>query len=185
MFWAPDCTDVGGGTDLPLDRPLSPGPVRLGWCGNPRALEWLGLRDHKGLFRLKSWLSRIADVELSVATDLGTEELDCWFRELDIFVCASRNEGTPLPVIEAMARGLPVLTTNVGVVPELTSPGVVRFEPSHTQFEAQLGLLLAMRSQWALLGSANRTEIARNRSANRSADDFERTVGSFDGAGAQ
>jgi glycosyltransferase involved in cell wall biosynthesis len=37
----------------------------------------------------------------------------------DVFVLASRWEGNPLSVMEAMAAGKPVVATSVGAVPEL------------------------------------------------------------------
>ena len=42
-----------------------------------------------------------------------------YYNSLDLYICASRSEGTPRPVIEAAACGVPVISTDVGIVPEL------------------------------------------------------------------
>ncbi|OFX26090.1 MAG: hypothetical protein A2V77_18420 [Anaeromyxobacter sp. RBG_16_69_14] len=47
----------------------------------------------------------------------------------DAFVLASRREGNPLSVMEAMAAGKPVLATAVGCVPELVPEGAGRLVP--------------------------------------------------------
>lgn len=41
-----------------------------------------------------------------------------FYSKIDCYICASLHEGTPNPVLEAMACGVPVITTNVGVVEE-------------------------------------------------------------------
>jgi len=45
-------------------------------------------------------------------------------RASDVFVLSSRWEGNPMSVMEAMAAGLPVVSTAVGGVPELVQEGV-------------------------------------------------------------
>jgi glycosyltransferase involved in cell wall biosynthesis len=51
---------------------------------------------------------------------LGTRnDPEVFYREADLLVHTSRNEGTPLTILEAMAAGVPVLATAVGGVPDL------------------------------------------------------------------
>lgn len=46
---------------------------------------------------------------------------------MDIFVLPSLSEGMPLVILEAMARGVPVISTNVGGVPEILCDGETGF----------------------------------------------------------
>ena len=51
-------------------------------------------------------------------------DLETILGELDVVICASRNEGTPVALIEAMAAGIPVLSTDVGGVVDLVTHGL-------------------------------------------------------------
>jgi glycosyltransferase involved in cell wall biosynthesis len=52
-------------------------------------------------------------------------DLPAIYADLDLFALSSRNEGTPLSIIEAFAAGVPVVSTRVGGVADLFSGGGV------------------------------------------------------------
>jgi glycosyltransferase involved in cell wall biosynthesis len=147
-----DCVDASrfrGKNFRPAAKPT------VGWCGNPKALEWMGLVDLKGLSVVES-LRGSSEVTLKIASDLPPEQMPQWYRSVDIYVCASRSEGTPLPVLEAMATGNIVVSTAVGIVPELRSPGLFRFDGTRLGLHAVTTTVIRMRSQWAQFGAMNR-----------------------------
>jgi glycosyltransferase involved in cell wall biosynthesis len=78
------------------------------------------------------------DGEARADTEAWVDELglrDCviftgWLRDmlpiysdLDVLVISSKNEGTPVTIIEALAAGCPVVSTSVGGVPDLLDGG--------------------------------------------------------------
>jgi alpha-1,3-rhamnosyl/mannosyltransferase len=54
-----------------------------------------------------------------VAGNLDDDALDAAFRNAVAFALPSRYEGFGLPVIEAMARGCPVVTSDAACLPEV------------------------------------------------------------------
>jgi glycosyltransferase involved in cell wall biosynthesis len=62
-------------------------------------------------------------LERSVEFTGVVSNVEDYLADADIFVLASIYEGLPLVVIEAMAAGLPVLSTNVGGISELVEDG--------------------------------------------------------------
>ena len=101
------------------------GEVRVGWAGSlsNQGPEQRGFHDliapavrSVGAARLvvaareKRWRSPVEMLE--------------FYRSIDIYLCASRSEGTPNPCLEAAACGVPLVTTRVGNMPELVRHGV-------------------------------------------------------------
>lgn len=152
IFRLGDCVDVArfcGKRFRTVSKPT------IGWCGNPKALEWMGFADLKGLSIVES-IRANEDLTLKIAVSVPPEQMPQWYRNIDIYVCASRLEGTPLPVLEAMSTGNIVISTAVGIVPELGSSGLFLFDGTRTGLYAATASVVRMRSQWAQLGEINR-----------------------------
>lgn len=54
---------------------------------------------------------------------VSAAEAPAFYASLDVFVLSSVNEGLPLVILEAMAAGLPIVSTRVGGVPEVATEG--------------------------------------------------------------
>jgi len=91
---------------------------RVGWCG-----DISGTQSFKGhaevLVPLRKrlccgydWQVNIKDYRKAATR----REMRAWYRDLDVFVCTSINEGGPYPPFEAAACGCPVVSTDVGMV---------------------------------------------------------------------
>ncbi len=73
---------------------------------------------------LEGCRKRISDQKLPVTVLGWQSDIEKVLSAADIVVLTSDNEGTPLSLIQAGMAGLPVVTTNVGSVPEVVLDGV-------------------------------------------------------------
>lgn len=96
--------------------------LNIGWVGNS---EWNKGADHKGINTIiKPVVEKLKkegyNINLlssdKVKKHIPIEEMVNYYENIDIYICASINEGTPNPVLESMACGIPVISTNVGIV---------------------------------------------------------------------
>ncbi len=107
-----------------------PAGVRVIWVGNSTWGNHAGYRDHKGYSEIINPLFKylgdefdfeciVVDSARNRISNLETLKL---IHQSHVLVQASRNEGTGMPILEALGLNTAILTTNVGVAPELNLP---------------------------------------------------------------
>lgn len=98
--------------------------------------------------RLPGWLSK--------------DELEALYALSDLFVLPSLIEGFGLPVLEAMARGVPVACSNVSALPEISGDAALLFDPERQEeVTAALRRLLDDRELAERLIARGRERAAR------------------------
>lgn len=120
-------------------------------------IEALGLRDRVTLAGWQSDLPRL-------------------YASVDVLVLSSRNEGTPVAAIEAMAAGLPVVSTAAGGVIDLIEDGrtglTVPVGDAGALGEA-MRRLAASPALRAAMGAAGRANVAARYDHTRLVDDID------------
>jgi glycosyltransferase involved in cell wall biosynthesis len=93
----------------------------------------------------------------------GPEELAEIYRASRLLVCASASEGGPRVPLEAMACGTPVISTPVGVMPEVLADGAAGelFDFSVAALARKLGEILPQEAKRSAMGEAGPAIAAR------------------------
>jgi glycosyltransferase involved in cell wall biosynthesis len=152
----------------PAATPRPPAPrhtLRVGWAGS---LTNHGA-EHRGVHEfIAPAVAAVAGAELCLAVReekwRNQEEMLELYQSLDVYVCASRSEGTPNPCLEAAACGLPVITTRVGNMPELIRDGENGFfvERDVAEIAEKLGRLRDDPGLRMRLGQAARAAVVES-----------------------
>jgi glycosyltransferase involved in cell wall biosynthesis len=109
------------------------------------------------------------------------EELPWWYNAAEFFVYPSRFEGFGLPVLEAMACGTPVVTTNVAALPEVAGDAALLVPPDD---EAQLVEAMrrvsndeSLRQEMVSKGLAQAANFTWARTACQTVNTYDRALG--------
>lgn len=184
---------------------------RLGLGGRPVALSLSAKRPHKNLVRLIEALVRIPaerrpvlvlpgyptwheaelreriaaldlDSDVRLVTWLSEEELEGLWDLAELFVYPSLYEGFGLPVLEAMARGVPVACSHASSLPEVAGEAALLFDPlDEAAIASAIETLLERPDARARLQAAGRLRAQRftwERTARDTLVSYERALGS-------
>ena len=161
VYYTPNGVDTG--FFRPAMEPATPvRSLRVGWAGSLANQT----AEHRGVHEfIAPAVAAVEGAELHLAVReerwRNQEEMLDFYRSLDVYVCASRSEGTPNPALEAAACGLPVITTRVGNMPELIRDGENGFfiERNAADIAEKLRWLRDDPKLRERLGSANRAAV--------------------------
>lgn len=135
------------------------GRARLVMVGEgPLGREMRGLAEILGIDRRVTWL--------------GEQNAKTLMHAFDVLLLSSDSEANPIVVLEALARGLPIVATSVGGISETVRPGVNGFvAPSRGVLEiaAALKTLANDAALRERMGKAS-MELAQNFSLDRMVD---------------
>ena len=129
--------------------------VRFVFAGRPETQqEWIDIeRACAGLKESVQFLGQVT----------GQAKLDL-FLKADVFVLPSYAENLPYSLLEAMAAGLPVISTPVGAIPEVVEEGQNGFlihTGNHEELAEKLLLLLDDPILQRTMSQANQTKIKK------------------------
>ena len=100
--------------------------IKIGWAGNSKFGE--NTSDYEDLKGVRNILIPTIEIlkkegynlELIMADRavkfIPNEDMINFYKSIDIYVCTSKSEGGPNTILEAMACGVPIVTTDVGIV---------------------------------------------------------------------
>lgn len=99
--------------------------IKIGWVGNSEFTDSNGDSDLKGVRNiirpaLQEMIEEGYPIEIKFADRkegfIPHNKMPDYYNSIDVYVCASKNEGTPNPVLESLTSGVPIISTNVGIV---------------------------------------------------------------------
>lgn len=179
VFKKPE-TIITDGVDLSLFKPkklnrlkdLSSRKLIIGWAGNSIFTDTSMDNDVKG-FRniIKPAIEELIKKGYQIKAKFADrqekmipfEKMPNYYNEIDLYVCMSKYEGTPNPILESMACGIPIITTDVGIVFEVFGDKQKEFilkERTKEALQKKIIYLLENNSLLEELSKENLNQIA-------------------------
>jgi glycosyltransferase involved in cell wall biosynthesis len=129
---------------------------------------------------------RAAIIQCAAETGMGNRLVmpgfmtrpECWIGHFDMLALSSKSEQQPIAVIEAMAAGLPIVSTEVGDVRQMVAPEnndlIANDDDALSRAIVMLGRSPDLRSA---IGAANRARAAARFDEAQMVQDYDRLYG--------
>lgn len=119
----------------------------------------------------KQYLQNIAKKEgvleqVEFCGSIPHDKIFKWYDSLDLYIQPSLTEGLPRAVVEAMSRGLPVVGTNGGGIPELIESNYI-YKINSDMVNSITRLLSSFRKEDLIKNSERNFEFAKNYQADK------------------
>jgi glycosyltransferase involved in cell wall biosynthesis len=154
---------------------------RVAATGVPHSLVLAGPLGwhHEALMRE---LSLEGPGDIVMTGSLAPEELDAVYRAADVFAYPSLYEGFGLPVLEAMARGIPTVASSTSSVSEVAGDAALGVNPRSVREIAKAIVSLCtdgeLAEQLAARGRAQAERYSWDETARTTIEVYERVLGS-------
>lgn len=109
--------------------------------------------SHRYEQALRSMADEVCPGGVVFAGSVAAAELTNWYRSADVFLCLSEHEGFCVPVIEAMAAGVPVVALAAAVIPETVGDAAMLLSEKRP-------VTVAVALECVLTDASLRTELA-------------------------
>ncbi len=171
--------EITDGVDLKKFRPknlerfstIKERKIKIGWVGNSKFEDSEKDDDLKGVRKIiipaiEELKEEGYPVERKFADRnegyIPHDKMPDYYNSIDLYVCASKEEGTPNPVLEAMACGIPVISTNVGIVSEAFGTQQNEYilkERTKKELKEKIVQLISHPEYWNKLSNENLKQI--------------------------
>ena len=188
VVWPEDFSDNTSPTNRSRDEMTL---LFLGWVGEAKGIfdlvDSIEILAHKGYqFKLlivgpemrkgdtdkviKVIVDKHLDKYAKVLGETERSEVVEYYHAADVYLLPSYTEGLPLAILEAMAAGLPIVSTRVGAIPQVVEEGVNGFlvDPGDVEgLVSRLEILIKNEKLREEMGASNRTKILEEYSSDK------------------
>ena len=141
----------------------------VGWSGNSK---WggEGYEDIKGIRTIlipaiESLKKEGYNIELKMADSskklTPIHEMPDYYKTIDVYVCMSKTEGSPNPILECMACGVPIISTDVSFVKDVLGEKQQKYIVNERNIECLKAKLIDIYNNQSILKELSQENIQR------------------------